>query len=441
MTGVPRRHSVPLAATLAGVVAAMAWSMLYVVHANHLTYWRVPGDIWSTLRAAHFIGWGDLGGIYGAGTGLVSFPGAALLLVPVALIASFFGLSQSFPYYLPHPTAWLVLGPYMMLVASVALFGADALARRVGMSPARRAVVCVVGAVVLFPVDAVWGHPEDAVAVGLLLYSLCFVVDDRVVGAGWLAGAAVAVQPLVLLGIPVLAAWIGWRRLPGFLVRAGLPSLAVLATPLLAEPRATLHALMDQPNFPRIDHATPWTSLAPHLGGHGAGLAVAAGPGRLVALGAAVVLVPWVAHRRGQVAAVVWALAVALALRCLTESVMDAFYLWPPLAVALVAAGARSWKRLVVAGVAGVAASAVAEVHLVWWAWWAAVTAGLLVAVCSGFPRASGTRRSSSAAGMPLAQQGANDRSVQGESVPPGSGPWASVEPAGGQPVLVDTAT
>lgn len=398
-----RRNALPLAATAVSVVAAMAWSMLCSVHADHMVWWRVPGDIWSTLRAAHVIAWGDLGGIYGAGTGLVAFPGAALILVPVALVSSALGLSESFPDALPHPSAWLVLGPYEVVVASVALFALDALARRAGMGWRRRAAVCVIGAGVLFPVDALWGHPEDAVAVGLLLFALCFVIDGRVVGAGWLAGAAVAVQPLVLLGLPVLAAWLGWRRLPGFAVRAGLPSLAVLIAPLLASPRATLHALVDQPNFPGIDHATPWTALAPHLGGHGIDLAVAAGPGRLVALGAAVLVVPWVARHRGDIAAVVWALAVALALRCLTESVMDAFYLWPPLAVALVAAGVAGARRLALAGAAAVAASVVAELHLVWWLWWPAVMVALLLAVGAGFPGLGAGRRSSSAPGMPLA--------------------------------------
>ena len=42
----------------------------------------------------------------------------------------------------------------------------------------------------------IWGHPEDAVAVGFALYALVFALDGRWTGAGWLFGAALATQPL-----------------------------------------------------------------------------------------------------------------------------------------------------------------------------------------------------------------------------------------------------
>ncbi|MDA8073201.1 MAG: hypothetical protein M0Z82_16790 [Actinomycetota bacterium] len=414
-----KRRVVPLVALAVSVAGAMVWSLVWQVHtpgcqpgashgagamvcsfAHHLhpygvSSWRTPGDIWGTLRSAQTIVWGDFGGIYAAGTSLVSFPGAALLLAPVALVADALHLTASFPYPVPHPTAWLVLGPYEVAAASFALFGADRLAERLGVGRAKRAVLVGAGAAVLFPVDAIWGHPEDAVAMGLLLYALVFALDRRVVGAGWLAGAAVAVQPLVLLGLPVLAAVLGARRLVGFMVRSAVPSVAVLVVPLIAAPRDTLHALLDQPNFPLIDHVTPWTALAPSLGGHGTVLAVAAGPGRVVAVVLAAALAPWVAKRRRDPTLVVWALAAALALRCLTESVMDPFYLWPPLAVAVVAAGTTSRARLGVVALAAMATSAGAELHGAWWLWWYGVTAGMVLAVAVAYP----TRRGDLAGG------------------------------------------
>jgi hypothetical protein len=42
--------------------------------------------------------------------------------------------------------------------------------------------------------------------------------------------------------------------------------------------------VLDQPNFPNLNHRTPWTALAPSIGGHGLVMAVADGPGRLVAI-------------------------------------------------------------------------------------------------------------------------------------------------------------
>ena len=73
---------------------------------------------------------------------------------------------------------------------------------------------------ILWSVCARWGHPEDAVAVGLLLYAVLAQGNGRNAVAGWLAGAAVCVQPLVLLALPIMLALLPWRRMPAFLVRA-----------------------------------------------------------------------------------------------------------------------------------------------------------------------------------------------------------------------------
>ena len=101
--------------------------------------------------------------------------------------------------------------------------------------------------------------------------------------AAWLAGAAVAVQPLVLLALPVLLAVITLRRWPGFLARTAAPGVLLLAVAAAANWTATIHAVTSQPNSPTIDHPTPWIYLAPHL----AGDEVAAGPARILAIVAA----------------------------------------------------------------------------------------------------------------------------------------------------------
>ncbi len=419
-----RRWGPPLGAAGAGVVATMVWSLAFAFHARHLVWWRTPVDIWATLRGAHLVAWGDLGGVYGGGTSLVSFPGSVLLLVPVALVSSALGMSESFPLTLPHPSAWLVLGPYAAAAASLAIFGADAVARRLGVGPGRRSALAAAGAVALFPVYAVWGHPEDAVAVGLLLYAVLAALDGRHARAGWLAGAAVAVQPLVLLGLPVLVALTSWRRWPGLAARAALPAAVLVAVCLAGDAHATIRALLEQPNFPRIDRVTPWTALAPRLGGAGQALAVAAGPGRLVALAGAIgvgaVLRMRLARRRRVPAAAcpdagvqrgraaVLALAVALSLRCLTESVMDPFYLWPALGVGLLASAAVGGRHLAAASAAAVATTVLGELHPVWWLWWYGVTAGMVLSVCCGIAVRPRFWRSSSALEMPLAHQEAD---------------------------------
>jgi len=397
-----RRRRWPILATVVTLVAGMGYTLLHTLtvpgHLYRDTFWTVPSDLWGTYRSAHFIGWGAFGSVYSAGTSLVSFPGMLLLLTPVAMLTGALGLTESFPRALPHPTAWLVLGPYEILLSSVALFAADALAERLGVSPRRRVALCVVETIVLWNVDVVWGHPEDAVAVGLAIYALVLALDDRWSGAGWLFGAAVATQPLVLLMLPVVMALGGRSRVAGLLFRGAVPSALVLALPLAASFHTTVHAIVDQPNFPHIDHVTPWTTFAPVVGGSGHDLAVAGGPGRVVALvlalGLGVIATRW----RHDPQRIVWAAGLALALRCFTESVMDPYYLWPVLAVGLVAAAAtRAWPRLLVASVAAVAITIAGDYWLGGWvAWWTITTAGLVAVLLAGFSRPGGPEGSSS---------------------------------------------
>src|SRR4029077_14561663 len=99
-----------------------------------------------------------------------------------------------------------------------------------------------------------------------------------------LAGAAVAVQPLVLLAFPLLAAVVEPRRLLGYVARAAAPG--TLLRPAAPAPTwsATVHAVTSQPNYPAIDHPTPWIYLAPQITeGQGAASAV-----RSLAIAAAV---------------------------------------------------------------------------------------------------------------------------------------------------------
>src|SRR5215469_13323775 len=290
--------------------------------------WALPYDYWGTLtagvRLAHF----NVGGLYTQPTGLVSLPGAAVILLPAAMVIAAAGISLRIPGpHNPHPAVWLVAGPYQMAIACVPLFAADALAERLGVSRGRRALLAAAGGVALWGVSARWGHPEDAVAVGLLMYAVLALSQGRVPRAAWLTGAAVCVQPLALLGLPVLVAMLPWRRMPWFLVRGALPSAVLLGAALIANWHATWAAVTSQPDSPIINHPTLWTSLAPHLS-HGN---VAAGPFRLatiaVACGCAVAI-----RRRWQgaqdtrpdgawsaelLAEVLWWMALTLALRSL----------------------------------------------------------------------------------------------------------------------------
>ena len=378
------RRLFPVLATAILVVISMVATMCYPLLVGK-SAWALPHDLWGTLVAAERLLHGDWGGLYAKPTALVGLPGAAVILAPAVVIADAAGLSLQIPGPLnPHPIVWLLAGPYEIALSGVALFAADAIADQLGVSRRRRALLAAASAVALWSVAARWGHPEDAVAVGLFLYGILALSRSQTGRSGWLIGAAVAVQPLVLLALPFAAVVIQPRRLAGFLARAAAPGVLLLGAAAAANWHATVGAVTSQPNSPIINHHTAWTALAPHLGGGG----VAAGPARVLAIGAACGCALIAGRRwRAELDAggwssrilqeLLWWAAVALALRCVFEPVMDAYYIWPALAVALIAAS-PSWPRLIATSAAAVALTYASQ--LSWqspWTWWAPMIAGL----------------------------------------------------------------
>src|SRR5579859_1681277 len=331
----------------------------------------------------------QLSGLYTSPTQLVSLPGAAVILVPAVALIDVIGLHLTVPHaHGAYPSVWLLAGPYEVAVSAVALFAADAIAERLGATRPKRFILAAASATALWSVTIRWGHPEDAVAVGLLLYAILALAGSRTSRSAWLAGAAVAVQPLVLLAFPLLAAVVGPRRLAGYVARAAAPAAVLLAAAAAANWPATIHAVTSQPNSPAIDHPTPWIYLAPHL----AAGQVAAGPARILSIVAAcgcalVVARRWRAARppapwdHDTLAGLLWWVALTLALRSAFEPVMVAYYLWPPLAAAL-AASARDWRRLLPVGVVAAVLTFFSQVQ--WhdpWAWWTPMVAGLALAL------------------------------------------------------------
>lgn len=371
------RHAPPLAAFALGLAAAAAFSFGWGPLVRHHGFWLVPGDIWATLRSAHFVGWGDLGGVYGAGTGLVALPGFAILLAPVAMLCGALGLSEAFPYAIPHPTAWFLVGPFSLAMNGVALLAIDALALRMGCGRGRRWGVAAAGAVVLWPATAIWGHPEDVLALALAAYALLALSSGRRGASAWLLSAAVAVQPLALLVVPAVLGWVGRRMAAQMAARIAVFPAALVAIVLAADPSQSWHALFDQPNFPRVDWATPWVALSPQL----ARGVVAAGPARLVAVAAAILAGVHVARRPRSLESLVWMAGLALGARCWFEAVMVPYYVVPAAALLVAAAWARGRGDGFAAAAVAVALTVTSEWRFGPWPYWV-VTSGLLGLLC-----------------------------------------------------------
>jgi len=395
----------PLWGSVALVLSGLAYSFFWnpVVHSK--VGWMQAGDIWATFRSAHYVGWGDLSDIYNHETGFLAFPGIAVLLAPVAMLTYHFGLSESFPWALPHPSAWPILGPISMVIGVLPLFAFDAIAEYLGATRRTRFYLCAGQVVLLWPVLVIWGHPEDAIALGLAGYGLLATWKKRWASAGWLFGGAVLFQPVVVLLLPItLALFPSARRRMGLVIRTVLPSAVLLAIPLIQSWGPTTYALVKQPTYPSIDHPTPLLFLAPVLGQFHpqskvalvqvgtvrsfvsgtakGGEIVAPGLGRLAVFAVAVLIGLWVWRHRPDPLQTLWLGAVALGAWCVFEPVMTPYYTWPVLAFVLVSAALSSDMRLLLTFGATLFVTIWSEHFFASpWVWWGPTVAMIALAL------------------------------------------------------------
>jgi hypothetical protein len=356
--------------------------------------WALPHDLWGTLVAARRVLHGQFGGLYTQPTGLITLPGGALILVPVVAVIDAAGLSLHVPGPDARPVVWLLAGTYETAISGIAVFAADAIAEHLAVPRRRRAVLAAAGAVLLWNVTIRWGHPEDAVAVGLVMYAVLDLARGRTGRSAWLFGFAVATQPLVLLALPISVAVMKPRRAAGYVATAAIPGVLLLGIAAIANWQATYTAVTRQPNWPSINHPTLWLPLATPL--HGG--AVAAGPARVLAIVVACgcAVAAGIACRSARNAMtwdsrtllrVLWWVAVTLALRSVFEPVMVAYYAWPVFAVALVTA-TTTWPRLLAASAVTGTLTFLAQVP--WrspWTWWLPMVAGLAITLLLALPR------------------------------------------------------
>ncbi len=379
-----KRRRVTLAVMLIFAIVSMAYSLAWNPAVHHSEVWVIPGDIWSTFRAAHWVGWGNIGSIYGKDTQLVTFPGIAVLLAPVAMVSGALGLGESItPIILARPTSWLLLGPAILLLGSTCLMAFDAMAEELGVNGHRRIVLSVMEAVVIVQVVTMWGHPEDLLALTFSLYALLAMFRGRWSLSGWLWGAAIVTQPLVILMFPLAFVRTPSRQRLRLCLYGALPSVVLLSAPLVTQWHQTSSVLFRQANARFLDHATPWVALSPTL----SRTMVGAGPGRMIAILTAV-LVGYLAYRRPPSAVgLLWLCALALSLRCFFESVIVVFYLGPPLAlIVLTAATSASWKRLVGAWAIAVVATVFAFHRASEWGYWLPMVAFLAIGLACAWP-------------------------------------------------------
>ncbi|MCL4448546.1 MAG: hypothetical protein M1152_02500 [Actinobacteria bacterium] len=367
---------------------------LYCVIQNHKKYnlsstaghvpfawWSTPGDIWGTINATRYLIQGHFGSIYANKIFLVALPGILLLLIPVVLVVQALGLGFDFSNTVPHPSSWLLIGPYEMIIGSLSLFALDALAKRLEIPPTRRAVLTFLEAAALWPMLVLWGHPEDAIALGIGLYGLMAAYDKRHVKAGWLFGIAISIQPLVGLIFPIVFGLTKKRHWLSLAIQGGLPSAVLLAAPIIQSPRSTLGFVFQQPSYPLVDHPTPWVYFAPvmkyRINGHLVThittpfpAVVSAGPVRILAVVAAFAAGYWIFRKLPPLMWVIWVAGLSLAFRCFFESVMAPYYFWPAIALGILVAAKGSLDRFILTVTLGGALTVFSFWHLNPWLYW-----------------------------------------------------------------------
>ncbi len=380
-------RSAPVAATVVMLVGVMAFSLLghsalHIGKSNLVS----PSDLWSLATSSAAILHAHLADIYRRNGALTSPPALELVLVPVLALGQLVGLSPHLHTSGEPLSLWFVLGPAAVLLASTALFAVDAVARHWGFSERRRLALALVGGLGVANVAGGWGHPEDCVALALVVWAALTMErggSDAAPRAALLLGVGIAFQPLALLGVAPVLARLSWRAAARLSWRLALPSVAVLIPPLVAETHRTLFVLVRQPFQPKYISLTPLTRVAPVIGPglHGGG------PTRLIAtaLGAAVAI--RVCHRTHDLDRVLAMAAVAFFLRVLLETELNWYYLWPVPALCLVLSLRRSMLRFALCTTALVASMVLGDrrVHDIV-LWWPALMATLVVMLASVGP-------------------------------------------------------
>src|SRR6266540_5732898 len=139
--------------------------------------------------AARFAANGALGYLYSADPFFVAGPLGPIVLIPVIMVGDALRLTDSYRYNVPHPTMWLVYGPFALGLGAVLLHAARALAQRVwvdeGLASREiqprhlRTQLAMVG-LVLVPAGIVYGHFEDILALAFVLLGIRSILSGPI---------------------------------------------------------------------------------------------------------------------------------------------------------------------------------------------------------------------------------------------------------------------
>lgn len=220
-----------ISATLIGV-AVTALAMMFSLRFAQLLYpadhgWYQSTDIWQLVDGGRFVAHGALGAVY-QGTGSYALPLSFILMAPVSFLVDRYNLVEGIPYPIPHPSAWLIAGPYSLLFGIFLLHSVRSLAWDLGVRSRLWQLQLIAVVVVLIPCFE-WGHFEDVMALTATLHATRKLLKGDWVKAGlWLAVAISFKQwAVMLLPLMVFLAPPG-RRVRTLVACSALPASFVL---------------------------------------------------------------------------------------------------------------------------------------------------------------------------------------------------------------------
>jgi hypothetical protein len=347
------RRKIALAVSLLAVIGAMAFAMLdsSVLHGSG-QYEASFDDLWRNWAdGAYMTFGGGYGHIYVLDRTLETAPALQVGIAPIARWAS--GLSFPNPSVVLYPQAFWVAGPLFLSALALPLCAGDRWLQVMGVSDLRRRLPVLAVMAITLPPIALFGHPEDMIALGAMLYGLMAAMEGRHRATGWWLGVALAFQFFAFLAVPIALVFLKRRQWAAAVVPMVLVPLSVLLIPLVSEPSATIRQLLHQRVYEDMGYTSPTWHLDP---GEGALIRVLVALVSIpVALVLARILPP---DRKAAAHLVIWVVALLFALRVFEPELVP-YFLAPTLALLPISASrAPRWRFFAACGLA------------VWLNWW-----------------------------------------------------------------------
>jgi hypothetical protein len=208
-------------------VLAMIYSLYLAGYLYHTKAWTQPVDIWLAVDAGRYVWNGALGHVY-EGTQAYALPLSFIVMAPISGLVDHFGLVEGSPFAVPHPSAWLLVGPYSLIFGIFLLNAVRRMAWDLGLRSRLWAVQLLAVVVVLVPCFE-WGHFEDVIALTFVLHAARRMMAGDQIRAALLLSVAISSKQWALPLIPfvVFSAPRG-RRLKSLVAACALPGALVL---------------------------------------------------------------------------------------------------------------------------------------------------------------------------------------------------------------------